>query len=275
MIWDVAHTLHFLSQYYELLPGDLDLHRHAGGRRARSSPATASTAASTASARSPLPSRRRADERHVRTPTRRSSSSAATTTARRFPITRGGSRATPRPRPRRRAALAPQLDLRYGPGAEGDARPVRPGRRAARDVRVHPRRLLARARQERLLVRRGAVRRAGHRRRRGQLRSLSGRVDRDDRRRVPARGRVACRAKGRGTARDVDRIVVGGHSAGGHLAAMLLATDWRRSGPCAAIRSRAAFRCPASTISRRWSCSRYNADLRLDAARRAPLARST
>ncbi len=23
MIWDVAHTLHFLSQYYELLPGDL------------------------------------------------------------------------------------------------------------------------------------------------------------------------------------------------------------------------------------------------------------
>ena len=23
MIWDVAHMLHFLSQYYELLPGDL------------------------------------------------------------------------------------------------------------------------------------------------------------------------------------------------------------------------------------------------------------
>ena len=23
MIWDVAHTIHFLSQYYELLPGDL------------------------------------------------------------------------------------------------------------------------------------------------------------------------------------------------------------------------------------------------------------
>ncbi len=23
MIWDVAHTVHFLSQYYELLPGDL------------------------------------------------------------------------------------------------------------------------------------------------------------------------------------------------------------------------------------------------------------
>jgi fumarylpyruvate hydrolase len=23
MIWDVAHTLHFLSRYYELLPGDL------------------------------------------------------------------------------------------------------------------------------------------------------------------------------------------------------------------------------------------------------------
>jgi fumarylpyruvate hydrolase len=23
MVWDVAHVLHFLSQYYELLPGDL------------------------------------------------------------------------------------------------------------------------------------------------------------------------------------------------------------------------------------------------------------
>jgi fumarylpyruvate hydrolase len=23
MIWDVPHVLHFLSQYYELLPGDL------------------------------------------------------------------------------------------------------------------------------------------------------------------------------------------------------------------------------------------------------------
>ena len=23
MIWDVAHTVHFLSQYYEVLPGDL------------------------------------------------------------------------------------------------------------------------------------------------------------------------------------------------------------------------------------------------------------
>jgi fumarylpyruvate hydrolase len=23
MIWDVAHTIHFLSQFYELLPGDL------------------------------------------------------------------------------------------------------------------------------------------------------------------------------------------------------------------------------------------------------------
>jgi fumarylpyruvate hydrolase len=23
MIWDVAHTVHFLSQFYELLPGDL------------------------------------------------------------------------------------------------------------------------------------------------------------------------------------------------------------------------------------------------------------
>ncbi len=32
MIWDVPHMLAFLSQLYRLEPGDLDLHRHAGGR---------------------------------------------------------------------------------------------------------------------------------------------------------------------------------------------------------------------------------------------------
>ncbi len=34
MIWDVPHTLAFLSQFYELLPGDLDVHRNAGRRGA-------------------------------------------------------------------------------------------------------------------------------------------------------------------------------------------------------------------------------------------------
>jgi fumarylpyruvate hydrolase len=50
MIWDVAHTVHFLSQYYELLPGDLIF----TGTPAGSAPScreTVSTAASTASER--------------------------------------------------------------------------------------------------------------------------------------------------------------------------------------------------------------------------------
>ena len=43
MIWDVPHTLAFLSKYYELLPGDLIFTRHARGRRRGGRRATGST----------------------------------------------------------------------------------------------------------------------------------------------------------------------------------------------------------------------------------------
>ncbi len=46
-----------------------------------------------------------------------------------------------------------------------------------------------------------------------------------------ARGRVGRRARERTHGAVPDRIVVGGHSAGGHLAAMMLATDWQRPRP--------------------------------------------
>ena len=49
-------------------------------------------------------------------------------------------------------------------------------------------------------------------------------------------------------------LVIGGHSAGGHLTAMMYATDWRATRPRRRRRSPAAFRCPACTTSRRW-CS--------------------
>ena len=52
---------------------------------------------------------------------------------------------------------------------------------------------------------------------------------RDDRRPVPARARLAAR-EGATHGASVERIVVGGHSAGGHLAAMLFATDWAAAG---------------------------------------------
>ena len=78
------------------------LHRHARGRRAPSSRAIVSTAASTASERSRSPSSLRSPEVARWPPSSRpKKSSAATTIAPRFPIIRAGSRTTPRRRRRR------------------------------------------------------------------------------------------------------------------------------------------------------------------------------
>ena len=56
------------------------------------------------------------------------------------------------------------------------------------------------------------------------------RVGRDDRRRGEARGAVWLAREGAAHGANPDRMVVGGHSAGGHLAAMLFTTDWAAQG---------------------------------------------
>lgn len=70
---------------------------------------------------------------------------------------------------------------------------------------------------------------------------------------------------------NVDRIVVGGHSAGGHLAAMLLATDWAGAGfaknPIAGGSSLSGVHDLAPLV-----LFSYNEDLRLDDAEAARLS---
>ncbi len=158
-------------------------------------------------------------------------------------------------------------------GTEGDARPVPAAGTRTRHVRVPARRLLARVRQERLLVRREFVRRAGIRRRRRQLRPVS--------RTFRSRAIVdECRRAVAWVVRDgaahganPDRVVVGGHSAGGHLTAMLFTTDWSALGlardPIAGGVSVSGVHDLAPMVQ-----FSYNADLRLDdaeAARQSPV----
>jgi arylformamidase len=76
---------------------------------------------------------------------------------------------------------------------------------------------------------------------------------------------------GAGRGAQPDRIVVGGHSAGGHLAAMLLATDWAAQGiardPVAGAVSLSGVHDLAPLVQ-----FSYNVDLRLDAAEAARLS---
>ena len=68
--------------------------------------------------------------------------------------------------------------------------------------------------------------------------------------------------------RTGQRVMVYGHSAGGHLAAAMLATDWHGLYPKTAARLRAGrlFDLRACSISPRWSSVTMNQDLRLDEA---------
>ena len=184
MIWDVPHTLAFLSHVLRAAARRPDLHRHARRRRrgGRGRPARRPHRRPDAAV-----DRHRATGRMTGTPpTRPSSSSAATTIARRFPTIRSSSRSTPSARRPRSRRYAPQARPALRAESAGNARSLPAGGHAARHVRLHPWRLLARARQGRFLVRRRAIRRARLRGGGGQLRPVSGGHDRDDRRRMPA-----------------------------------------------------------------------------------------
>ena len=148
-----------------------------------------------------------------------------------------------------------------------------PAGHAARHARVHPRRLLARARQGRFSFVARAVRRARLRGRRRQLRPLSVGHDRDDRRRMPARASSGSRAK-RPRARRLRRRWLS--------AVIPPAAIWSRccSRPTGGAHGLAAppFVARRHAVGRSRSraaavLSTMNADLRLDAARGARACR--
>ena len=127
------------------------------------------------------------------------------------------------------AKLSPKLDLRYGPNAKETLDLfVPPGRRAARSSSSTA---ATGARSTRTIISFVAARSSTQ----GYAVAVinydlcpDGR-DRDDRRRMPARARLARARRAEATARQPTPLVVGGHSAGGHLAAMMFATDWREA----------------------------------------------
>ena len=165
MIWDVAHTVHFLSQYYELLPGDLIFTGTPAGVGA------VVPGDRLDGGIDGLGTLSLSIEREIGVSVAANHGAAPAYTPE-F-VERGyNNRAAVPDHPRwlayypqasaeARAALAPKTDLRYGPGPKETLDLFLPAGSRARHVRVHSRRLLARVRQERLLVRRDPVRRSG------------------------------------------------------------------------------------------------------------------
>ena len=258
MIWDVPHTLAFLSQYYELLPGDLVFTGTpagvgAGGRRrpARRQHRRPDAAVDRHRAAARLTCRWRSltPPKFVE---RGYNNRAAVPDHPRW-FARCAAMSTRRAR-RARAAARPALR----PRAEGNARPV-PAGGAARAARSCSSTAATGARSTRPTSR-SSPRRSSRRASRSQS-STTTSVPRvtiativDECRRA-----VAWLAReGAAARRHGDRMVVGGHSAGGHLVAMMFATDWpargldahavrRRRVAVGRARSRAAGRCRRST----------------------------
>ena len=115
-------------------------------------------------------------------------------------------------------------------------------------------------------LRRRTVRRPRHRRGQRQLRPVP-RRDRRRHRRRDAGGRwrgSPARATRHGA--DTARVVVGGHSAGGHLAAMMFCTRLAGAGFRARAVPRRRRRCRASTTSTPMPLFSFNVDLQLDEA---------
>ena len=156
----------------------------------------------------------------------------------------------PRPAPRcRRRSTSPTAAT---PASGSTCSRPRAPRRAG--AGLHPRRLLARARQARRLLHRPALRR---RRRAGgacrTTRSARRRASSEIVRQQRAGAGLGLAPRRRAWRRPGTRIVVAGHSAGGHLAAMMLATDWPAVAPdlpADLVQGRAA-RSPACSSSSR------------------------
>ena len=203
MIWDVAHTIAFLSQYYELLPGDLiftgtpaGVGAVVAGDRLDGGIDGLGTLAVAIAPPSRTPDDAPVTDRYTPEFVERGYNNRAA-----VPDHPRWLAHYPESSAKARAALAPKLDLRYGPGPKETLDLFLPAGPRAGHVRVPARRLLARARQERLLVRRAAVRRARVRGRGRQLRPVSRRVRSRRSSTRPARGGVD-RARGRRARRE-------------------------------------------------------------------------
>ena len=287
MIWDVPHTLAFLSQYYELLPGDLIFtgtpagvgavvagDRLDGAHRRPDAAVDRDRAGTLADVRWPHD----AGGRRARLQQPRGGAGSSALASRATPRCRRRARS---PRWRRGATCATArirketLDLFVPPAAPRGT-----------FVFIHGGYWRALDKDDYSFVAR-AVRRAGHRGRGRQLRPVSRRV-------ASRRSSTSAGARSRGWCAKAPRtappapLVVGGHSAGGHLAAMMFATDWRalglRASPFAGgvslsgvhdlapLVRRSMQRGPASsTPPRRARCRRSPARARAPrAARRSP-----
>ena len=159
----------------------------------------------------------------------------ATTCAPRCPSIRSGSSATRRAarpcgRAGRPASTSPMATAR----ARRSTCSCRRARRGCADrgaaPRVHSRRLLAVARPQGLLVRRRRPGRGGRGGRRCSATSWHLRPTWTRSSARPAGPSPGCTARPPTHGIDAGRICLAGHSAGGHLAAMALATDWTALG---------------------------------------------
>ena len=124
--------------------------------------------------------------------------------------------------------LGPRLDVSFGP-TTAETLDIYPAARPDAPVsHVHSRWLLALAEQQGVQLRGGGSGRSRRDRCDQQLRTLPGGHRHGDRAAEPRRTSPGSTENAAAFGGNRNRIYVSGHSAGGHLTAMLLATDWER-----------------------------------------------